>query len=153
MCYLFQGCPPTISPDEELETLCNTPSLDINGDPIPGASGGVTITYDYNSAAPAFNLPEGKATIPDAETCSKPCKVVFEEEFTAIDSDGVEYSVFPAHQYASSFTITDVRDLSTLSYTGGVSQGVTINLVIEVQIKYLNRTGVQCSDLFYRLQI
>ena len=103
----------------------------MSGDEIPELI--VTLTYESNVAAPSFNIPTVTAKIEDAETCSKPCPVTFDEEFIASDLDGVEYSVFPAQPYSSNFEFTDRSDFKTLSLSDVVSQNTVIDLVIEVK--------------------
>ena len=94
------------------------------------------MTYETNSGAPSFNFPEIKGKIDNAETC--PCTVAFDENYFAVDLDGVEYSVYPAQPYSSMFDFTDKSDLKSLTLKDVVSQNTAIDLVIEVKGSWEN---------------
>ena len=123
---VLQACPPgtTADTNEVLENACPSDPPELK----------VTITYEVNSGAPSFNVPEMTATVTEAETCAdKPCPVIFDDNYIASDLDGVEYSVFPAQQYSSRFSFDDKSDLKTLKMNEVVSQSTSIDLVIEVK--------------------
>jgi len=122
------ACPPGTTAGQDLESVCSTTET---SDEVQIPELIVTLTYESNVAAPTFNIPTVTAKIEDAETCAKPCPVIFDETFIASDLDGVAYSVFGAQPYSSNFEITNKSDLSTLSLTDVVSQNTAIDLVIE----------------------
>ena len=130
MTNVLQACPPGTTAGQDLESVCSTTET---SDEVQIPELIVTLTYESNVAAPTFNIPTVTAKIEDAETCAKPCPVIFDETFIASDLDGVAYSVFGAQPYSSNFEITDKSDLSTLSLTDVVSQNTAIDLVIEVK--------------------
>ena len=130
---LAQGCPPGTDAEDVSENVCGIP-VTTGGDTIPNL--GVNMTYETNSGAPSFNFPEIKGKIDDAETC--PCTVAFDENYFAVDLDGVEYSVYPAQPYSSMFDFTDKRDLKSLTLKDVVSQNTAIDLVIEVKGSWEN---------------
>ena len=100
----------------------------------------VTITYLYNEHSPSFNVAKGEGSIEDAEQCDPTagCPVDFSTELRASDADGdgVVYSILPMQAFASSFSIVDDRDLSSLIYTNGIIDSITVQLIIQVS-KYI----------------
>ena len=100
----------------------------------------VTITYLYNEHSPSFNVAKGEGSIEDAEQCDPAagCPVDFTTELRASDADGdgVVYSILPMQAFASSFSIVDDRDLSSLIYTNGIIDSMTVQLIIQVS-KYI----------------
>ena len=96
----------------------------------------VIITYLYNEHSPSFNVAKGEGSIEDAEQCDPAagCLVDFTTELRATDADGdgVVYSILPMQAFASSFSIVDDRDLSSLIYTSGIIDSITVQLIIQV---------------------
>ena len=101
----------------------------------------VNVSYPFNYHRPSFNQVSGEARISNYEACDEDwpqtdinCQVVFLEDFFAVDADGdtVTYSIVPPSDL---FRISDERDLSSLYYRGvGLSQDVTIPLLIQVAV-------------------
>ena len=101
----------------------------------------VIITYLYNEHSPSFNVAKGEGSIEDAEQCDPAagCPVDFSTELRASDADGdgVVYSILPMQAFASSFSIVDDRDLSSLIYTNGIIDSITVQLIIQVSKLHL----------------
>ena len=120
----MQGCPPGVTDTTDPEC----------------ASVDVSITYLYNEHSPSFNVAKGEGSIEDAEQCDPAagCPVDFTTELRASDGDGdgVVYSILPMQAFASSFSIVDDRDLSSLIYTNGIIDSMTVQLIIQVS-KYI----------------